>query len=103
MGEVSTIGLDIAKSVYKARWPMRCGFVMPNLASCSSILTALELLKEIAPNVTRAAVLWESALTVGNGQLEAIRAAGLSIKKEVTPVDVRDASELEHAVGEFAH
>jgi len=40
---------------------------------------------------------------VGNGQLEAIRAAGPSIKIEVTPVDVRDASELERAVGEFAH
>jgi putative tryptophan/tyrosine transport system substrate-binding protein len=62
----------------------------------------LELLKEIAPSVTRAAVLWEPDLTVGIGQLNAIRAAASSFNVELTPVDVRDAGELERAVAEFA-
>jgi putative ABC transport system substrate-binding protein len=51
----------------------------------------LESLKEIAPGVARVAVLWESTLTVGIGQLNAIRAAAPSINMDVTPVDVRDA------------
>jgi putative ABC transport system substrate-binding protein len=62
----------------------------------------LELLKEIAPSVARAAVLWESTLTVGIGQLNAIRAAAPSINVDVTPVDVHDAGELERAITEFA-
>jgi putative ABC transport system substrate-binding protein len=62
----------------------------------------LELLKEIAPSVTRAAVLWEPGLTVGIGQLNAIRAAALSINMDLSPIDVRDADELERAVAEFA-
>jgi ABC-type uncharacterized transport system substrate-binding protein len=62
----------------------------------------LELLKEIAPSVTRAAVLWEPGLTVGNGQLTAIRAAAPSINMDVTPIDVRDAGNLERGLAEFA-
>jgi putative tryptophan/tyrosine transport system substrate-binding protein len=49
----------------------------------------VELLKEIAPSVARVAVLWESTLTVGIGQLNAIRAAAPSINMDVTPVDTR--------------
>ena len=55
----------------------------------------LELLKEIAPGVTRAAVLWEPDLNVGSGQLNAIRAAAPSINMQIIPVDVRDAGDLE--------
>ena len=62
----------------------------------------LELLKEIAPSVARVAVLWESTLTVGIGQLNAIRAAAPSINMDVTPVDVRDAGGLERDIAEFA-
>jgi putative ABC transport system substrate-binding protein len=62
----------------------------------------LELLKEIAPSVTRAAVLWEPGLTVGIGQLNAIRATAPSINMELTPIDVRDAGDLERALAEFA-
>jgi putative ABC transport system substrate-binding protein len=62
----------------------------------------LELLKEIAPSVTRAAVLWEPGLTVGIGQLNAIRAAAPSVNMQVTPVDVSDAGDLERGLAEFA-
>jgi putative ABC transport system substrate-binding protein len=62
----------------------------------------LELLKETAPSVTRAAVLWEPGLAVGIGQLNALQAGAPSIDMELTPVDVRDASELERALAEFA-
>jgi putative ABC transport system substrate-binding protein len=62
----------------------------------------LELLKEIAPSVMRAAVLWEPGLTVGVGQLNTIRAAAPSMNMELSPIDVRDAGELESAVAEFA-
>jgi putative tryptophan/tyrosine transport system substrate-binding protein len=62
----------------------------------------LELLKETAPSVTRAAVLWEPGLAVGIGQLNALQAGAPSINMELTPVDVRDASELERALAEFA-
>jgi hypothetical protein len=62
----------------------------------------LELLKETAPSVTRAAVLWEPGLAVGIGQLNALQAAAPSINMELTPVDVRDTGELERALAEFA-
>jgi putative tryptophan/tyrosine transport system substrate-binding protein len=62
----------------------------------------LELLKETAPGVTRAAVLWEPGLAVGIGQLNALQAAAPSINVELTPVDVRDADELERALADFA-
>ena len=62
----------------------------------------LELLKEIAPGVTRAAVLWDAGLPVGIGQWNAIQAAAPSLGLELDPIDVRDAGELERAVAEFA-
>src|SRR5262245_43617338 len=62
----------------------------------------LEVLKEIAPGVKRAAVLRDSALAAGSGQLGAIQAVAPSVGVEVTPVDVRDAGEIERAVVAFA-
>jgi putative tryptophan/tyrosine transport system substrate-binding protein len=62
----------------------------------------LELLKEIAPRVTRVAVLRDSALTAGSGQLGAIQAVAPSFGVELRPVDVRDVREIERAVGTFA-
>jgi putative tryptophan/tyrosine transport system substrate-binding protein len=61
----------------------------------------LELLKEIAPRVTRAAVL-RDPVAVGIGQFAAIQAAAPSLQIELSPVDVRDASEIERAVTAFA-
>jgi ABC-type uncharacterized transport system substrate-binding protein len=62
----------------------------------------LELLKEIAPRVTRAAVLRDLAIAAGSGQLGAIQAVAPSLGVELSPVGVRDAGEIERAVTAFA-
>jgi putative tryptophan/tyrosine transport system substrate-binding protein len=62
----------------------------------------LELLKEIAPHVTRAAVIRDAAVASGIGQWGAIQTAAPSFGVELRPVDVRDASEIERAVAAFA-
>jgi putative ABC transport system substrate-binding protein len=62
----------------------------------------LELLKEIAPRVTRAAVLRDAALAAGTGQLGAIQSVAPSFGVELSPIDVRDAGEIERAVTAFA-
>ena len=62
----------------------------------------LELLKEIAPRVTRAAVLRDPAIAAGIGQLAAIQAVAPSFGVELSPVDVRDAGEIERAITAFA-
>ena len=61
----------------------------------------LELLKEIAPSVTRAAVLRDPTIAAGIGQFAAIQAVG-SIAMELSVIDVRDANAIEHDVAEFA-
>jgi putative ABC transport system substrate-binding protein len=63
----------------------------------------LELLKEIAPRVTRAAVLRDPTITSGVGQLAAIQAVAPSFGVELSPVGVHDAGEIERAVIAFAH
>jgi putative tryptophan/tyrosine transport system substrate-binding protein len=62
----------------------------------------LELLKEIAPGVTRAAVIRDPAIAVGLGQFGAIQAAASSLNVEAIPVNVRDAGEVERAITAFA-
>jgi ABC transporter substrate binding protein len=62
----------------------------------------LELLKQIAPGVTRAAVFRDPASPPGIGQFGAIQAVAPSLSVEVTPVNVRDAGEIERAVTAFA-
>ena len=62
----------------------------------------LELLKEIAPGVTRVAVLRDPAIPAGIGQFGAIQAVAPSLGVEVSPVNVRDAGEIERAVAAFA-
>jgi putative tryptophan/tyrosine transport system substrate-binding protein len=62
----------------------------------------LELLKEIAPGMTRAAVIRDPTITAGIGQFGAIQAVAPSIGVEVTPVNVRDAGDIEGAVTAFA-
>ena len=62
----------------------------------------LELLKEIAPRVTRAAVLRDPAIASGIGQFGAIQAVAPSFGVELSPVDVRDVGEIERAVAAFA-
>ena len=62
----------------------------------------LELLKEIAPGVARAAVLRDPAIAAGLGQFGAIQAVAPSLGIEVSPVNVRDAPEIERAITAFA-
>ena len=63
----------------------------------------VELLKQIAPNVTRVAVLRDPALSVGIGQFSAIQSMASSSGVEVNPINlVRDAGEIERAVAAFA-
>ena len=62
----------------------------------------LELLKEIAPRVTRLAVLRDPAVASGIGLYSAIQIVAPSLGVEVTPVDVRDPAEIARAVTAFA-
>ena len=62
----------------------------------------LELLKEIAPSVTRVAVLRDAAAGSGTGQFGAVQIVAPSLGVELSPVDVRDAGEIERAVAAFA-
>jgi putative tryptophan/tyrosine transport system substrate-binding protein len=62
----------------------------------------VELLREIAPAVTRAAIIRDPDLTAGIGQFGAIQAVAPSFGVEVSPVNVRDVGEIERAVEDFA-
>jgi ABC-type uncharacterized transport system substrate-binding protein len=62
----------------------------------------LELLKEIAPGVTRAAVLRDPATPTGPAMFGVIQAVAPSLRVEVNPVNMRDAGEIERAVAAFA-
>jgi putative tryptophan/tyrosine transport system substrate-binding protein len=62
----------------------------------------LELLKQIAPSVTRGAVLWEPAIPPGIGQFAIIHAVAPSLGVEVSPINVRDPAEIERRVASFA-
>jgi putative tryptophan/tyrosine transport system substrate-binding protein len=62
----------------------------------------LELLKQIAPDVTRAAVIRDPAITAGIGQFAVIQSVAPSLGVEVRPLNVRDAGEIERAVAAFA-
>jgi putative tryptophan/tyrosine transport system substrate-binding protein len=62
----------------------------------------VELLKQIAPSVTRAAVLRDPALTSGIGQFAVIQSVAPTVGVDVIPVSVRDAAEIERAVAAFA-
>jgi len=63
----------------------------------------LELLKQIAPAVTRVAVLRDAAQGSGTTQFAVIQALAPSSGVDVVPVNLRDASEVERAMGAFAH
>jgi putative tryptophan/tyrosine transport system substrate-binding protein len=62
----------------------------------------LELLKAIAPSVTRAAVLRDPAIASGIGQFAGVQTVAPSLGVELSPVDVRDAGEIERGVMAFA-
>ena len=62
----------------------------------------LELLKQIAPGVTRAAVLRDPGATFGTGQFAVIQAVAPSVGVEVSPINTNNAAEIERAVSDFA-
>ena len=62
----------------------------------------MELLKEIAPRVTRVAVLRELAVAAGPAQFSAAQTVAPSLGMELRPVDTRDAGEIERAITAFA-
>jgi ABC-type uncharacterized transport system substrate-binding protein len=62
----------------------------------------LELLKEIAPAVTRAAVIRDPAQTAGTGQFGAIQSVAPSVGVEVSPINMSSAGEIERAIVAFA-
>jgi putative tryptophan/tyrosine transport system substrate-binding protein len=62
----------------------------------------LELLKQIAPRVTRVAVLRNPAFPAGIGQFSAIQALAPAVGVELTPIGVQDPEEIERALAAFA-
>ena len=75
------------------------GFMLFEYSLCGKWL---ELLKEIAPRVTRAAVLRDPAITAGIGQFAVIQSVVPSVGVDVSPVNMRDAAEIERDVAAFA-
>ena len=63
----------------------------------------LDLLKQIAPNVSRAAVIRDSSNPSGIAQFSAVQGAAQSRGVEVSPVGIRDAGEIERGLATFAH
>src|SRR5262245_13373630 len=94
--------------------PVGAGFVA-NLARPSGNVTGfmdmeygisakwLELLKQIAPRVMRAVVLRDPGVAAGIGQFGALQSTAPSFAVELTPVNVRDAAEIERELTAFAH
>ena len=62
----------------------------------------LQLLKQIAPNVTRAAVLRDPSFAAGVGQFAVIQSVAPSIGMEVSAINLRDPAEIERAIARFA-
>jgi putative ABC transport system substrate-binding protein len=62
----------------------------------------LELLKQIAPRVTRAAVLRDPTLSSGIGQLGGIQSVAPAFGVEVSPIDVRNRADIERSISAFA-
>jgi ABC-type uncharacterized transport system substrate-binding protein len=75
------------------------GFMMFEYSLCGKWL---ELLKEIAPGVTRAAVLRDPAIAAGIGQFAVIQSVAPSIGVDVSPVNLGDAAEIEREIAAFA-
>ena len=61
-----------------------------------------ELLKQIAPNVTNIAILWDPTILAGIGQFAVIQSVAPSLGVEVRAINVRDADEIERGIGAFA-
>jgi len=62
----------------------------------------LELLKQIAPNVTRTAIIWDPTSTAGIGQFAVIQSVAPSLGVDVRPINLNNTSEAERAIAVFA-
>jgi putative ABC transport system substrate-binding protein len=62
----------------------------------------VELLKQVAPNVRRAAVIRNAANPAGIAQFGAIRTTASSLGVDVSPIDIRDAGDIERAIADLA-
>jgi len=74
------------------------GFMMFEYNLCGKWL---ELLKEIAPSVTHAAVLRDPTFAHGIGQFAVIQAVAPAVGIEVSPIDLREPNQIEHAIATF--
>jgi putative ABC transport system substrate-binding protein len=61
----------------------------------------VELIKEMAPGVTRVAILRDATSSSGIGYMGAVRLAASSFGMELTPVGITDAGEIERGVTAF--
>jgi putative tryptophan/tyrosine transport system substrate-binding protein len=75
------------------------GFMMFEYNLCGKWL---ELLKEIAPSVTHAAVLRDPTVAAGIGQFAVIQSVAPSVGIEVSPIDLRESAGIEPAIADFA-
>jgi putative tryptophan/tyrosine transport system substrate-binding protein len=75
------------------------GFLMFEYSLCGKWL---ELLKEIKPDLTRAAVLWDPTIPSGIGQFAIIQSVAPQVGVELRPVNMGDAAEIERAIAAFA-
>src|SRR5436190_3050330 len=66
------------------------------------VSSKLELLKAMAPGVTRVAVLRDAETAAGIGQFAALQAVASPFKVELSPIDVYDAGEIERGLAAFA-
>ena len=62
----------------------------------------LELLKEIAPSITRIAVIRDAEITAGVGQFAVIQSAASALRMNVRAISMRNAVEIERAITSFA-
>jgi ABC-type uncharacterized transport system substrate-binding protein len=76
------------------------GFLLFEYSICGKWL---ELLKEIAPHITRVAVIRDASEFSGVGEFAAIQAIAPSLGVDLSPIDPRDSAAMERAVRDFAH
>jgi putative tryptophan/tyrosine transport system substrate-binding protein len=76
------------------------GFILFEYSLCGKWL---ELLKEIAPRITRAAVIRDPSEFSGVAEFAAIQAVAPSLSVDLSPIDPRDSAAVERAIKDFAH
>jgi putative ABC transport system substrate-binding protein len=97
-GATDPVGAGLAMSLARPGGNIT-GFALPEYGIGGKFL---ELLKGIAPRVTRVAVIRDASVTAGIGGLAAIQTAAPSFRVEVNPIGTRDADEIERGITAFA-